>query len=125
MIVAHASIVPRPLDVGDASFDTGYVEAVATEPGRQGLGFGTAMMRTVAELIEARHQFGALSTDEHHFYERLGWERWLGSSFVRVGDELNRTPDEDDGIMVMRFGLSEKVDLSSRIICESRTGDDW
>lgn len=125
VIVSHASVVRRTLDVDDASFDTGYVEAVATQPDRQGLGFGTAVMRTVAELIGTRHQLGALSTGEHHFYERLGWERWQGPTFVRSGDGVIRTPDEDDAIMVIRLGPSADVDLRSQIVCEARTGDDW
>ena len=123
--VAHASVARRSVEVGDRSLDTGYVEAVATEPGRQGLGFGTAVMREVARHIRADHEFAALSTGEHHFYERLGWERWLGPTFVRDGDELIRTPDEDDGIMVLRFGPSEGLDLGASICCEARSGDDW
>lgn len=124
-IVSHASVVRRTLHVGDASVDTGYVEAVATHPDRQGLGFGTAVMRKVARLITARHQFGALSTGERHFYERLGWERWLGPSFVRAGGEMIRTAEEDDGIMVLRFGPSARLDLKASISCEARSGDDW
>lgn len=124
-IVAHASVVGRVLELDNASFDTGYVEAMAVEPDRQGLGFGTAVMRRAARLIEAHHQLGALSTGEHHFYERLGWERWQGPTFVRDGGELVRTPAEDDGIMVMRFGTSTGVDLRDRIVCEARPGDDW
>ncbi|MDH3250009.1 MAG: GNAT family N-acetyltransferase [Acidimicrobiia bacterium] len=124
-IVAHASVVGRTLEIDNASFDTGYVEAVATDPDRQGLGFGTAVMRTAAKLIEAHHQLGALSTGEHLFYERIGWERWQGPTLVRAGGELIRTPDEDDGIMVMRFGSSTGVDLSAPIVCEVRPGDIW
>ncbi len=124
-IVAHASVIGRTLDVGDVSFDTGYVEAVATEPSRQGLGIGTSVMNAVAQLISAHHQFGALSTGEHRFYERLGWERWQGPTFVRNGGQLIRTPHEDDGIMVMRFGSSSEIELSASITCEARTGDDW
>lgn len=124
-IVAHASVVGRVLEIDNASFDTGYVEAVATDPDRQGLGFGTAVMQRAAKLIEAHHQLGALSTGEHHFYERLGWERWQGPTFVRDGGELIRTPDEDDGIMVMRFGKSGGVDLRKPIVCEMRPGDVW
>ncbi len=124
-IVAHASVVHRRLDVGDSRFDTGYVEAVATEPARQGFGLGTALMRQVADLITAHNEFGALSTGEHHFYERLGWERWRGPTFVRDGDELIRTPDEDDGIMVLRFGPSAGLDLHAPICCDARSGDDW
>ena len=124
-VVAHASVVRRRLDVGGRSFDTGYVEAVATAPDRQGLGFGTAVMRRAADLIPAHHELGALSTGEHHFYQRLGWERWMGPTFVRDGNELIRTPDEDDGIMVLRFGSSADLDLGDPIVCEARSGDDW
>lgn len=124
-VVAHASVVRRRLDVGGRSFDTGYVEAVATAPDQQGLGFGTAVMRRAADLIPAHHELGALSTGEHHFYQRLGWERWMGPTFVRDGNELIRTPDEDDGIMVLRFGSSAGLDLGDPIVCEARSGDDW
>jgi len=61
----------------------------------------------------------------HGFYERLGWERWRGPTFVRHGPELVRTEDEDDGVMVLRFDRSLAVDLSGSISCEARTGDDW
>ncbi len=73
----------------------------------------------------AEFEFGALSTGRHGFYERLGWERWHGPTFVRHGPELVRTEDEDDGVMVLRFDRSLAVDLSGSISCEARTGDDW
>ncbi len=68
---------------------------------------------------------GALSTSKQRFYERLGWERWLGPTFVRRGGGVVRTPDEDDGIMVLRFGASREVDRTAAISCEARSGDDW
>ena len=43
-IVAHASVVERELHVGDRPLRTGYVEAVATAPDRQGEGFGSIVM---------------------------------------------------------------------------------
>jgi aminoglycoside 2'-N-acetyltransferase I len=124
-IAAHASLVPRAIEIAGRMFDTGYVEAVATEPARQGLGLGTAVMVFVGELIETHHGLGALSTGEHHFYERLGWERWHGPTYVRDGDQMTRTVDEDEGIMVLRFGPSIDVDLRSPISCERRAGDAW
>ena len=122
---SDGQLVPESIDADEALFDAGYVEAVAAEPGRQGLGFGTSVMRAVARLIAAHHRLGALSTGEHHFYERLGWERWQGPTFVRNRGALIRTPDEDDGIMVLRFGPNAAIDLRSPIVCEARTGDDW
>lgn len=123
--VAHAAVVPRRLAVGDADLATGYVEGVATAPGLQGQGLGSLAMARLADVLRAEFDFGALSTSRHGFYERLGWERWRGPTYVRKGGSLSRTPDEDDGIMVLRFGPSAAVDLHAPVVCEARSGDDW
>ena len=39
-VVAHASVVERDLHIGDVPVRTGYVEAVAVEPARQGTDSG-------------------------------------------------------------------------------------
>lgn len=39
--------------------------------------------------------------------------------------ELIRTPAEDDGLMVLRFGLSARADLNAAIVCHARRGGDW
>jgi aminoglycoside 2'-N-acetyltransferase I len=124
-LVAHAAVVPRDLYVDGRPVDAGYVEAVATTPARQGEGLGTLALREVDRLLRRHHQLGALSTGAHGFYERLGWERWLGPTFVRTGEGAVRTPDEDDGIMVLRFGSTATVDLGAPLSCEAREGDDW
>ncbi len=51
----------------------------------------------------------------------------VGPTFVRDGDQLERgeDEDEDDGIMVLRFGASAEVDLTASITCQARVGDDW
>jgi hypothetical protein len=36
-----------------------------------------------------------------------------------------RTPEEDGGIMVLRFGATATLDLTAAISCEARAGDDW
>ena len=46
-------------------------------------------------------------------------------TYVRRGDELRRSPEEDDAIMVLRFGSSADVDLAAAIACPARRGDDW
>ncbi len=124
-LVAHAAVVPRPLHVDRRPVDAGYVEAVATAPDRQGEGLGARAMAEVDRLLRRHHELGALSTGAHGFYEGLGWERWWGPTFVRRGDLLVRTPDEDDGIMVLRFGSSAAVDLGAPLSCDARSGDDW
>ncbi|MFP5333356.1 MAG: GNAT family N-acetyltransferase [Acidimicrobiia bacterium] len=123
-VISHAAVVERTIWVGDAPYRTGYVEAVATEPSLQGLGHGTAVMRQAGEWIRERYELGCLGTGEHRFYERLGWQRWRGPSAVRLPDGSHvPTPDDDDGIMVL--GTTAAVDVTARIACEPRQGDDW
>jgi len=124
-LVAHAAVVERVLDVGGQAIRAGYVEGVATAPTRQGEGLGSLVMQRVGQLLEAEFELGTLSTGRHAFYERLGWERWQGPTFVRHGPDIVRTADEDDGIMVLRFGTTTGVDVALPISCETRPGDDW
>lgn len=123
--VAHAAVVARDIEVGRRRFRCGYVEAVATAPAAQGKGYGSQAMSAVTDLVRRGFELGALSTGRHRFYERFGWERWQGPSFVIRGGQRVRTPDEDGGIMVLRFGGSVDIPLTCPIACQSRRGDDW
>jgi aminoglycoside 2'-N-acetyltransferase I len=123
--VATAAVVPRVLVVGAQRFDAGYVEGVATAPDRAGEGLGARAMAEATQLVRDRHQLGGLSTGLQGYYERFGWERWRGPTYVRHADRLERTPGEDDGVMVLRVGPSADIDLTDPIVCESRAGDDW
>lgn len=125
LVVAHASVVPRALDVDGVPVRTGYVEAVATLPSHQRQGYGTAVMTAASDLVRAEYELGALSTGSPGFYERLGWERWAGESWVREGARLRRTPEDDDGILVLRTPASAHLPLTGAIACEARPGDDW
>lgn len=72
-ILSHASVVERVLEIGGRPLRTGYVEAVATDPGAQGRGHGSAVMAAATEHIRAMFELGVLGTGRHAFYERLGW----------------------------------------------------
>ena len=125
-VVAHAAVVPRELLVGDQSFEVGYAEAVAAAPSYQGKGLGSRVMTELNRVLRERYAMGALSTGAHAFYRRLGWERWRGPTHVvTAAGEHVRTEDEDDGVMVLRFGPSETVDLTLPIACHDRPGDAW
>ncbi len=125
-IVAHAAVVERALQVAGIPVRTGYVEAVAAAPTRQGQGHGTALMREVDTLIARDFELGVLGTGSQGFYERLGWRIWRGPSSVRTDTGEVPTPDEDGYIMAMRTPTSP-VDLSfeAPISCEWRPGDVW
>lgn len=82
-------------------------------------------MRVLEPQLRDRWSLGALSTGKHVFYEQLGWERWRGTSYVRLVDGTRQADGEHGGIMVLRFGPSAAVDLTSPITCEDRPGDAW
>jgi aminoglycoside 2'-N-acetyltransferase I len=124
-VLAHASVVGRTLEVGASKLRTGYVEAVGTLPTRRHEGLGSKVMTEINRLIEQHFEMGALSTGSHAFYERLGWERWRGQTFVRDGDQLTHTADDDDSVMVLRVGHTAALDLTTTITCDHRTGDPW
>ncbi len=125
VIDSHAALVRRELVAGNRRFDAGYVEAVATHPKRRGRGLGSRVMGEIDRILRRELELGALSTGAHEFYARLGWERWRGTTWVRDGGRLRRSPDEDDGIMVLRFGPSTEIDLAGSLSCAARAGDDW
>jgi aminoglycoside 2'-N-acetyltransferase I len=125
VVIGHAAVVPRVLEAAGRPIHTGYVEAVAVLPAGQRQGIGTAVMTEVDAVIREHYEMGALSTEVHGFYAQLGWERWRGPTYVRRDMGLIRSGDEDDGVMVLRFGRTGDVDLSAAISCEERSGSDW
>jgi aminoglycoside 2'-N-acetyltransferase I len=124
-VLAHAAVVPRRIELDGRDLRAGYLEGVAVRPSRQASGLGTAVVRAATDYVRREYQVGVLSTGEPGFYERLGWERWRGPSWVRDGPSLRRTPDEDDGLLVLRVGPSLRVPAGTSIVCDGRAGDDW
>jgi len=125
-IVAHGAVVARRIGVGEREVRAGYVEAVGVRPDRQRQGLGTAVMTALGAIVQRDYDLGVLSSGEWGFYDRLGWERWRGPTFVRLADgSMTRTPDDDDGVMVLRAGVSAIVDLATPICCDDRPGDPW
>lgn len=125
-VVAHASVIPRAVTFGDRRLRAGYVEAVAVRPDLQRTGLGTAVMTPIGDVIHQHFEVGVLSSGEWRFYERLGWERWRGPSSLRTADgRLERTPDDDEGVMILRVAASRDLDVAAPIACESRAGDPW
>jgi aminoglycoside 2'-N-acetyltransferase I len=123
--ISHASVVPRMLTVGGRRCRVGYVEAVATDASWQRRGHATAVMRRVGELIRECYERGVLSTGAPEFYERLGWRRWHGPSFVMTPAGREPTPDDDGGLMVLQGNAPTAIDLAGSIVADWREGDVW
>jgi len=124
-IVSHSSVVERTIEIGDRPLRTGYVEAVATAPAHQGQGHGSIVMEAASAHIRQAFELGALGTGRHSFYERLGWETWLGPASVRASEGTQRTPDDEGYILVLRTPTSPTFELTDPIICDWRPGDVW
>jgi aminoglycoside 2'-N-acetyltransferase I len=125
-IISHASVIERELHVDGRPLRTGYVEAVATLPQRQGMGHGTRVMGEVNDYVAANFELGALGTSSQGFYERLGWQIWRGPTFVRTPAGDQRTQDEDGGILVLLTPASPPdLVFHASISCEWRPGDVW
>jgi aminoglycoside 2'-N-acetyltransferase I len=125
VLLAHAAVIARELHLGDRPVRSGYVEAVATATAHQGSGFGSRVMADVNAFIAERFELGALSTGTPRFYERLGWLRWLGETWVRTPSGRARTPADDGGILVLPVAGFAAPDLTLPITCEWRPGDVW
>jgi len=126
-IVAHAAIVERLLYTAESVLHAGYVEAVAVAPDEQRRGLGTRVMAAINELLDQRYELGALGTGSQSFYARLGWVVWQGPTWVRQSDgRLERTPDEDGGIMVRATPATPAgLDLTLPIAVDWRPGEVW
>jgi aminoglycoside 2'-N-acetyltransferase I len=124
-VVGHAAVVEREIHIGHRALRTGYVEAVSAVPRLQGTGLGTVVMEEIGRHIRAGFELGALGTGAHRFYERLGWRRWAGPTFVRAPGGLQATPDEDDHVMVLRTPRTPALDPRAAISCDWRPGDVW
>src|SRR4051794_40781766 len=61
-LVAHGSMVPRELLLGDRRLHSGYIEALAVRPDHQRRGLGTAVMAELEELLRRDYDVGALSS---------------------------------------------------------------
>lgn len=125
-VLAYASVVERVIRIGDGQFRTGYLEGVATRPADQGRGLGSRVVDAASAHVLGAFELGALSTGRPFFYERLGWEVWHGTSGVRMPDGTRLpTPDDDDGILILRTPSTPPLDRTQPITCEWRPGDVW
>jgi aminoglycoside 2'-N-acetyltransferase I len=126
-LVGHASVVQRRLVHRGIGIRAGYVEAVAVRQDRRGRGHGNALLAEVDDVVRRAYDLGALSAADRarRLYERRGWVRWAGETWVLGPDGPVRTPEDDDGVLVLRTPTSPELDLAGPLACDWRPGDVW
>jgi aminoglycoside 2'-N-acetyltransferase I len=124
-VISHGALVERTLLSAGHTLRVGYVEAIATSPRHQRLGHASAVLSRINGLIREQYALGALSTGTPEFYERLGWERWRGPTFANGPHGLERTSEDDGGILILRTPRSPDLDLHADIVADWRAGDVW
>lgn len=123
-LVGHAVVTTRWVQPeGQRVLKTAYVDAVATLPTYQGLGYASAMMgRLAAEIGD--YQIACLQTDRLAFYERLGWEVWRGALAGRSEHGLVPTPHQR-GVMVLELPRTPPIDPKMQLTIECQPGRVW
>ncbi|MFX4292382.1 GNAT family N-acetyltransferase [Streptomyces bohaiensis] len=124
-LIGHAAVVERRLTHRGRPLRTGYVEGVAVAAGRRGRGHGAALLAAVERVVRERYELGALSStaDALSFYERLGWQRWRGTTAVLTPHGPRRTPEDDDALFVLP--VSAPLEPHGELVCDHRAGDPW
>jgi aminoglycoside 2'-N-acetyltransferase I len=115
-LAAHAVVTTRWLHTAGQRLKTAYVDAVATLPRYQGAGYGSAVMRLLADNV-ADYDISCLETERPQFYARLGWELWRGPLGGLRADVLIPTP-EQEGIMILRTARTPPLDLDRQLLIE-------
>jgi len=124
-VLSHAVCTTRWLQpAGLSILKTAFVDAVATLPAHQGLGLGSAVMRRLADEMQAEFMIGCLQTERESFYRRLDWESWRGPLAGRDGEDLIPTP-EQGGVMVLRLAATPAIELDAMLTIECQSNRIW
>lgn len=123
-IVSHAVATTRWLRLpAGQRLRTAYVDAVATLPGMQGSGYGSAVMELLGRSLDD-YEMGCLETERPGFFERLGWQLWRGPLAGLSEGGLIPTPDQH-GVMVLRLARTPHLDLDGRLVIECDGARVW
>jgi aminoglycoside 2'-N-acetyltransferase I len=125
LLVSHALVTVRWLQPeGQPLLKTAYVDAVATLPTYQGKGYGSAVMRKLANDIEDGFAIACLETDRVSFYERLGWQIWRGPLAGRGEGGVIPTPNQT-GVMILRLARTPPLELDQGLTIECQGERIW
>ena len=123
-VISHGAVITRRIWIDGNEHQVGYVEGIAVTPQHWRKGHGSKLMKELTSYCAESFSISLLSPGEKEFYSRFGWREFSGKSFVKEGDEIVRTREDDDSLMYLlgRVPISEPL---QEFICEIRSGDPW
>ena len=122
-LIGHACWIARQFQVADGPIlRAAYIKAVAVRPDRQRQGWGSLVIRQVAEAITG-YDLGGLLTHSPAFYTRLGWEHGRGPTALRTATGVVPTPGERP--LILRTPRTPPLALDAPLTAEWRQGEPW
>jgi aminoglycoside 2'-N-acetyltransferase I len=123
-LVAHGSLVPRRFVQGGRELNGVYGESMATVKDLQGSGLGTVVVALASAHVRLHYEIAAFGASKYHFYERLGWRRWQGPTFVLTEDGTRPASPERGSVMAL-IPADSAVDIGADLATSWRAGDIW
>ncbi|MFD3818737.1 GNAT family N-acetyltransferase [Streptomyces rubiginosohelvolus] len=101
-LIAHGAVVQRRVLHADRSYRAGYVEGVAVRADHRRGGLGHRIMAALEHVIDAAHDFGALSASDAGaaLYAARGWQIWPGRLTALGPDGPLPLPEEEGSTYV-------------------------
>ncbi|MFJ2849584.1 GNAT family N-acetyltransferase [Streptomyces rubiginosohelvolus] len=124
-LIAHGAVVQRRVLHADRSYRAGYVEGVAVRADRRRGGLGHRIMAALEHVIDAAHDFGALSASDAGaaLYAARGWQIWPGRLTALGPDGPLPLPDEE-GSTYVRPAAGQRLPAPAHALAfDWRNGD--
>jgi aminoglycoside 2'-N-acetyltransferase I len=123
-LVAHGALVPRDLRQGGKVLHGVYGESMATLKDWRRRGFGSVIVAMATAEIRRNYDIGVFAASKYEFYQRLGWQKWRGPTFVETEHGIEAKGPERGAVM-FRLPDNSDVDPDADLTTLSRSGDDW
>ncbi|MET8937002.1 GNAT family N-acetyltransferase [Streptomyces rubiginosohelvolus] len=124
-LIAHGAVVQRRVLHADRSYRAGYVEGVAVRADHRRGGLGHRIMAALEHVIDAAHDFGALSASDAGaaLYAARGWQIWPGRLTALGPDGPLPLPDEE-GSTYVRPAAGQRLPAPAHALAfDWRNGD--